>query len=1163
MKLIIVLIIFITANALAQTCLDDISPLDISCAASDVSSIIGVRRINGETFCARNEPIEVKMEVEVMTTATTRYDIGIWIANDGGDALTGDCDVFTLYPASTTNLDLDLTGGYGPYRNWELAEPADTCGELRKTDVPSVTRLEDQYVTVLCSSDSMISNASLATYVCLTWNNQARTGMPCTNGNDTIPSQSSKCNCQSYEFGNITVADPPTAIDDEIGTIPNVTECASVLDNDLMGSPNGAPFNVSTLVICGQPDPLAGTVEVVGDEICFTPHPQAVDVNSTFCYTICSDHYDGTNPLFCSNATNNIVSVGPTIMCQDDFAIGVYENITFVNVTANDTPANGGSGAIDHSKTMVPTDPECGTYLGTTPEGLLKLTHEEEFDGNCTFTYKVCTLGCVCTYCNVTVEFQRPPEAIDDIDVTNVNVPVTTDVLVNDLGFTYPIDPSSVTITGSPTTGTITNINTITGEIEYTPPLDFYGIVTYDYTVCDTASPTPLCDEAQVTITINEPPTCQDILGEHVVVNDTLVVDVSQGFTPGTIGGGEINETSVTVVDGPYFGNIDSITGTNVTYTPNVNYEGKDNFTVIILQTDGQNCSLTVFIDIHLPPMCMDDLVTLLVNTSGAQIDVIANDFDGSSHIDPSTVTIITPPVNGTIDSINGTTGIITYTPTPTHVGPDTFVYQVCDYNMLCCQSTVFINMVVGPTANNITIDVKGGDVVIIHLTGNDVAGTNPLDENSCMILTHPDVGTASLLPFCSASYTSVQGDVGLRTIEYKVCDTSPSPQGPFCDTAWVNINVLLGPTAVNDTSVTTQNVPVVIDVLENDLEGGASLDPSTVTITENPLGGIIVSINATTGEIEYQPNSTFCGMDSFKYSVEDTNGCGDEAIVEIMVHCPPVANDDGAMPMQGVEECIDVLINDVPGTTPINASTVMICVPPTNGTVQVMPNGEICYTSDAEFSSPPNDDFTYKVQDEYGLFSNCANVMIIVIEPMENMTTIEIETTTTIPPTVTTTTEPMVETTTLPPTVTTTSEPMVETTTLPPTVTTTTEEVETTTLPPTVITTTTTEEVETTTLPPTVTTTTGEVETTTPFTNGGGSPKWIYIFTGTLLGVVALLAMLLCCCVTPVPECRYFDPYDKNAGYTTYVTEQQPDKHLFKNYNITVHGTGNKHKVL
>ncbi len=54
------------------------------------------------------------------------------------------------------------------------------------------------------------------------------------------------------------------------------------------------------------------------------------------------------------------------------------------------------------------------------------------------------------------------------------------------------------------------------------------------------------------------------------------------------------------------------------------------------------------------------------------------NDTDVDGTIDPTSVTEVTPPTNGSI-SIDPTTGDITYTPDPNFNGTDIYVYSVCD----------------------------------------------------------------------------------------------------------------------------------------------------------------------------------------------------------------------------------------------------------------------------------------------------------------------------------------------------------------------------------------------------------------------------------------------------------------------------------------------------
>jgi VCBS repeat-containing protein len=76
------------------------------------------------------------------------------------------------------------------------------------------------------------------------------------------------------------------------------------------------------------------------------------------------------------------------------------------------------------------------------------------------------------------------------------------------------------------------------------------------------------------------------------------------------------------------------------------------------------------------PPLAFDDAAETLEGQP-VSIDVLANDRDGSDPINPSTVTIATPPAHGTA-VVNGD-GTITYTPNAVYNGPDTFTYTVRD----------------------------------------------------------------------------------------------------------------------------------------------------------------------------------------------------------------------------------------------------------------------------------------------------------------------------------------------------------------------------------------------------------------------------------------------------------------------------------------------------
>ena len=91
--------------------------------------------------------------------------------------------------------------------------------------------------------------------------------------------------------------------------------------------------------------------------------------------------------------------------------------------------------------------------------------------------------------------------AITDINNTFVNLPVDGNVLTND--FDLEGDTQTVTTTTVVTAKSVTvNIDPNTGAYTYTPPTDYIGQDSFEYTICDNGTP-QACDSATVYIEIN------------------------------------------------------------------------------------------------------------------------------------------------------------------------------------------------------------------------------------------------------------------------------------------------------------------------------------------------------------------------------------------------------------------------------------------------------------------------------------------------------------------------------------------------------------------------------------------------------------------------------------------------------------------------------------
>ncbi|MDX2379117.1 MAG: cadherin-like domain-containing protein, partial [Acidimicrobiia bacterium] len=132
--------------------------------------------------------------------------------------------------------------------------------------------------------------------------------------------------------------------------------------------------------------------------------------------------------------------------------------------------------------------------------------------------------------CGVTIG-NAPPSAELDVYATDEDVVSSVaapGVLGND---TDPDgEPLVASVVTAPTAGTLTL--EADGSFAYTPNLNFHGDDTFTYQACD---PEPLCDPAEVTITVdpvNDPPVVDTAILDQVNVDsETISFDVSGNFS--------------------------------------------------------------------------------------------------------------------------------------------------------------------------------------------------------------------------------------------------------------------------------------------------------------------------------------------------------------------------------------------------------------------------------------------------------------------------------------------------------------------------------------------------------------------------------------------------------------------------------------------------------
>ena len=285
----------------------------------------------------------------------------------------------------------------------------------------------------------------------------------------------------------------------------------------------------------------------------------------------------------------------------------------------------------------------------------------------------------------------------------------------------------------------------------------------------------------------------------------------------------------------------------------------------------------------NLPPMLQDNIA--VVNEDELiTIDVVATGTDPDGNIDPSTVTIITMPNNGTT-TINNGTGEITYEPDPNFNGSDTLAYSICDDGIptMCDTSTIFITvnpMSDAPIANDDTANVDENGTVNIPVLNNDTDIDGPINPANVAITDAPNNGTATVNAATGmVTYTPNSDFSGMDTLTYIICDDPMNTQ--FCSTAIVIITVNPqndAPSNGNESVFTATNIAlnnIDLDANNIDPEG----DILTLNIpTTSTQGGVVTNNND--GTIDYMPPSGFTGEDLVIYTVCDpTPSCATDTL--------------------------------------------------------------------------------------------------------------------------------------------------------------------------------------------------------------------------------------------------------------------------------------------
>ncbi|MDT7855729.1 Ig-like domain-containing protein [Rubrivirga sp. S365] len=615
----------------------------------------------------------------------------------------------------------------------------------------------------------------------------------------------------------ITVApvnDPPTAQPDVYTTaedVPLSVDAPGVLAND--GDPD-SPTITAQLVT----QPSNGTLDLrANGSFTYTPAP---DFQGTDEFT-----YRASDGGRTSAAVPVRITVGgrndPPV-ARDDAATTAEDEAVTINVLANDTDPDG-----DPLSVLAVTQPSDGRAAVTGGGAAVRYTPSANANGRDSFTYTVSDGNGGTATATVTVTVtpvNDRPVARQDVYVTDEDVVLRVGapgVLGND---TDPDgDPLTAQLVTQPASGALDLRPD--GSFTYRPAPDFAGTVTFRYRASDG---TRTSSSATVTITVapvDDPPLARP---DVYVTDEDVALDVSASDGVLANDTDPDNTLSAVLARGPSNGALDLRANGSFTYTPDLDFVGRDAFTYQAVGGGVASEPVTVTIRVggeNDPPVAQPDAATTAEDTP-VTIAVLDNDTDPDG--DPLSVASVVQPSNGTATiSPDGTT--VVYTPNLNFNGADAFSYAASDGSGETSSASVSVTVTPvndAPVAMDDAASTRAGEPVLIAVLANDLDVDG--DALTVASVSAPASGRAAV-EGGAVRYAPDAGFVGTDTFTYTVADG----QGGAAEaTVTVTVRPAGGAAVASEAGPARVGAPVTVAV------AATAFTPSSADLFYRPAGG-------------------------------------------------------------------------------------------------------------------------------------------------------------------------------------------------------------------------------------------------------------------------------------------------------------------------------------
>lgn len=881
--------------------------------------------------------------VAVADSATTAYATNVTgnvLSNDSGTSLTA---TLGTGPAHASSFTLGSNGGYSytpaagfagtdTFTYTATDASSQSVGPVTVTITvnppPAPSAVDDSVATVAGSpvSGNVLSNDSgtgISSALLAGPTHGTLTSPLTTTGSFTYAPSGGFSGADSFTYritdavgqtasATVHISVTPRTTGDSATVNSGSTVTVSVLLND-----SGSSLSVHTVSL-----PTGGNAVISGggSTIDYSADPTFSGTDS-FTYTA----IDGSGLI--SAPATVVVTVHPTAAADSySTAYATTLNETTTPVLANDDGAG--------LSAVLSSAPSHASAFTLNSDGTFSYTPAGLFAGADSFSYTAHdssgqTAGPVMV--TISVGLPPAPQAVDDSFSGSAGGSVAGNVMVNDS--VTPATGTAVALVSGPSHGTLTSPLSTAGDFTYAPSAGFSGTDSFTYKITDvwgrssTATVSLTIDPTAVADTASVP------AGGTVTIS-VLSNDLGSGLSVHTVG--TPGHGAATISGG----------ATTVDYTAPANWSGSDTFSYTAVDSSG-NASNTATVTVTVTPTAAGDSYSTAYNTTlapTAASGVLAND-----HGTALTAVEDSGPAHATSFTLNSD-GSFSYTPSSSYAGPDSFTYHAVDGSAQAT-STVTVNITDGfpaaPVAND---DIATPDA------GGSASGNVLINDTATLptVTSHSSAAHGAVSLLASGDYTyspSCAGGScysGPDSFTYTLTDA-------VGQTASATVNVTVLPVAVDDPSETaTSGTTATIAVLPNDL--GSTLSVHSV----GTPGHGTAAISGGGSTIDYTPDSTFSGTDTFTYDVIDGSGDVSAAPATVTVDVLPLANDDSYPAPYNVPIHIaapGVLFNDDG-----SGLTSAVTTGPSHGALTLGTDGTLDYTPAHNWVGA--DTFTYRITD-------------------------------------------------------------------------------------------------------------------------------------------------------------------------------------------------------